>query len=605
MQTPMVAAFVARCQEKNLSDAQFKMAVKTACARFPEIADEFSKAGFDWRWLARKGLQGGGGLAGMVGGGALGGLVTTPTVAGVPLGVAAGGTAGGIAGEEAGRWLGDKMLGKEEEAKPETEPAKAANARFLLPVGGAIAGGLLGEATGVGAVRGALTGGGMALGGLAGHAGTVSGLRAAGKHQIPNPRLAALLASEEQHLGRAGALAGMGLGAGAGDAIGKDLQKKAAVLGLTKEAIPVAGLALQGLAAAGRGIMGLGRSLPAWRLGGEKTVGQSLQQLGGQMTRPASRAAAPARRAAAAEAQGVADIRKALPGVTEAEALAGHQTFGGNARAVAQARRRGGNLAEAVAQERAVAPVKEPGFIDRHNAALNLGLMGAMVAPAFIPVGGGSHQPPPQGGFEPQAEVRRNSDLIDRLLKEAEYRRPFRKRAFVQELTDQWHGLEPHHKAMAIGGGTAALLAGINQFRPRSAGDHPNTALDALGLAGGLGTAAYGFSGGQPEKILPAIQGLFGGSSKPSTSSNGLLSLSKHPALGKYIAPSGELNIRALVAAPDAELKAGVKHLSPEQKAQFKQQLGGFKPSLGQRIGAKALGIDVDNQRSRFQNLLV
>ena len=46
MNTPMVDAFLAQGRALQWSPAQLNQAVKTACDRFPELSDEFEKAGF-------------------------------------------------------------------------------------------------------------------------------------------------------------------------------------------------------------------------------------------------------------------------------------------------------------------------------------------------------------------------------------------------------------------------------------------------------------------------------------------------------------------------------------------------------------------------------
>lgn len=74
--------------------------------------------------------------------------------------------------------------------------------------------------------------------------------------------------------------------------------------------------------------------------------------------------------------------------------------------------------------------------------------------------------------------------------------------------------------------------------------------------------------------------------------------------LSKYMGPDGSLNFQGLVAAPDAELQAGVQVLTPQQKAVLRNRLAAFQPSFTQRLGAGAMGIDIEGQRGRFAKLL-
>lgn len=92
----------------------------------------------------------------------------------------------------------------------------------------------------------------------------------------------------------------------------------------------------------------------------------------------------------------------------------------------------------------------------------------------------------------------------------------------------------------------------------------------------------------------------------PSPAAPGVSTLeeaAKHPVLGKYFT-NGAPNPQSLLQAPDEELKQHVGLLSPAAKAQLQERLSTFKPSFGQRIGARAMGIDIDAQRQRFGDLL-
>lgn len=77
-----------------------------------------------------------------------------------------------------------------------------------------------------------------------------------------------------------------------------------------------------------------------------------------------------------------------------------------------------------------------------------------------------------------------------------------------------------------------------------------------------------------------------------------------NPLVGKYMNPDGSLKFQDLIGAPDKELQLGVKTLTPEQKASLRARLMAFQPSFAHRIGAGAMGIDIEGQRSRFNKLL-
>lgn len=77
-----------------------------------------------------------------------------------------------------------------------------------------------------------------------------------------------------------------------------------------------------------------------------------------------------------------------------------------------------------------------------------------------------------------------------------------------------------------------------------------------------------------------------------------------NPFLSRYLDPAGGVRFRELVATPDADLKKGLGTLSPAERAALKARVAAFRPTLGQRLGASALGLDVDGQRARFSRLL-
>jgi hypothetical protein len=233
------------------------------------------------------------------------------------------------------------------------------------------------------------------------------------------------------------------------------------------------------------------------------------------------------------------------------------------------------------------------------------------------------------------------------------------KRAFLDELQGAWGGLGGDQKALlGLGGGLAggALLHSL-------LGGGGGT--DALMGAGGLGAAglalwpqiqqAIGNWSSQKPPLISATgepnapesqeshgaipmrstSGAFGPSDSqtaptdarrpdvtggldkvgpatnkpytPATAANTGLSMAdaaKHPELGRYFSPDGSPNAQALIQAPDEELQQRIGLLSPEAKNQLRTQLASFQPSFGQRIGAKAMGIDIDAQKNRFGELL-
>ena len=177
------------------------------------------------------------------------------------------------------------------------------------------------------------------------------------------------------------------------------------------------------------------------------------------------------------------------------------------------------------------------------------------------------------------------------------------KKAFLQELGDTWNGLDTQHKIMT---GLGAAVAGgslLNQLRPRSEGDHASTLGNLIGGVGGTSLAAYGLSGGQMNNVMPTLQNIFAGKQEAKKPSS-LAELAKHPKLAKYFSPDGSPRFSDLAKAPDAELKGNLSLLRPEHKSELRNQLSAFKPSIGQRLGAKALGLDIEGQKARFAGLL-
>lgn len=157
----------------------------------------------------------------------------------------------------------------------------------------------------------------------------------------------------------------------------------------------------------------------------------------------------------------------------------------------------------------------------------------------------------------------------------------------------------------------------LNQLRPRARGDRPDTAANVLGGLGGLAAAAYGLSGGRFEEVVPTLRRVVGRPAvtpgplpaattggPPAAAGDPLQAAGHVPALAKFFGPDGAPDVRALVAASDAELKSGLSLLSPARRAQLKTQLANFRPSPWQAIGARAAGVDLDAQRARFAGLL-
>lgn len=436
--TPLVAAFVSRCEEKKMTGEQIDQAVKLACARFPVIADEFEKAGFV-RGALRVGGGIAGGIAGAIGGGLAGGLVTTPTIAGIPVGVTAGGVAGGslggLAGEEAGRWIGNKFLGEE---KPEQSEVKKAFSKFILPVGGAIAGAAVGDATGTGATRGALVGLGAGAGAAAGHH---LGSDLARSRKFLNST--GLNKHKYQHTAKfirgAGAVVGGALGAGAGNSVGREhakessLREKQAVLGLDTAA-------RYGASLLGKGVSAIGRMLPKSLNAGRntQTFSHSLGELGQSLQAPratAQQAAQSTARQAASTAskvntqtsQRLGEMGHKVNPTDAGRLLAAHGNDPGK---VLESLNNSSSVRDVLhaLPPPAAAPSRLQQFNDYGNAAmvpLMIGGMGSM----FMPGGGGEAHggSQTQSGLTPQASDRRGDSLVDNLMRKmgAEHCHPF------------------------------------------------------------------------------------------------------------------------------------------------------------------------------------
>ncbi len=135
-----------------------------------------------------------------------------------------------------------------------------------------------------------------------------------------------------------------------------------------------------------------------------------------------------------------------------------------------------------------------------------------------------------------------------------------------------------------------------------------------LGL-GGLAAGAYGLSGGEHGSLMKNLRTVFSvpaaGASPVAPRSHGatgpglsLQDAGRHPQLSRFFNPDGSIKIQDALKATDAELQQGAALLSPAAKAELQQKLSTFKPSFGQSLGARAMGIDVEAQRRRVLGLL-
>lgn len=93
-------------------------------------------------------------------------------------------------------------------------------------------------------------------------------------------------------------------------------------------------------------------------------------------------------------------------------------------------------------------------------------------------------------------------------------------------------------------------------------------------------------------------------SSASSAAGLSLTDAAKHPKLSRYFNPDGTLKVQEAMKASDDDLRSGVALLHPEARQQLHHKIVTFKPSMGQSIGARAMGIDIDVQKKRMAGLL-
>jgi hypothetical protein len=171
------------------------------------------------------------------------------------------------------------------------------------------------------------------------------------------------------------------------------------------------------------------------------------------------------------------------------------------------------------------------------------------------------------------------------------------KSAFAEELQAHWQAMTPAQKAMVLGGGTLALGSGLDMARTGPGVGHLLAALAGAGVAG------YGASGGQlPEGLASLFTRPPAHQAAPSPAT-ALASLKAHPTLGRYF-QGGKPDVRALAAAPDSELKPALAGLPHATRRELRTQLAGYRPNMVERLGARAAGIDIDQQKTRFGGLL-
>jgi len=213
------------------------------------------------------------------------------------------------------------------------------------------------------------------------------------------------------------------------------------------------------------------------------------------------------------------------------------------------------------------------------------------------------------------------------------------KQAFPEGLGEAWSGLDPNQKALlGVGGGMAG---GALIHHLMGGGTGTDLALGAGGL-GAAGIALWpqiqqllsqmtmpsrtrspgeqSLNLGMPHEQSQEMPGssvsaqsgqspltVAMGPSAPNQSTSGrnieLADAVKHPVLGKYF-KNGQPDAQTLMGTTDEQLRQHIGLLSSNARAQLGQQLAGFRPSFGQSLGAKAMGIDIEGQKKRFADLL-
>jgi hypothetical protein len=185
------------------------------------------------------------------------------------------------------------------------------------------------------------------------------------------------------------------------------------------------------------------------------------------------------------------------------------------------------------------------------------------------------------------------------------------KAAFFDQIKDVWSGLDEKNKLLAAAGGATALAGGLTSLVGDTHGAGP-----LLGL-GGAAAGLYGMSGGDVHNILPMLKRLFTAKTMTgtpttthpamrdfSTAATENTPIAQVPGFAKYFNPDGTVRFKDVINTPDAELQQLAAGLHPTVKKQLLSHLQGFEPSWGQRLGAKAIGIDIEGQKQRLSAIL-
>lgn len=455
----------------------------------------------DWGHTAFRSV---GGLLGGWGGGALGALAGG-------YGAIPGAIAGGMAGDYAGNWLANKMLGPEKEhtgAQMATEMGVG-----LLGGGGkSIATGikaapkLLGKATATGAAKTAVPAAATAATKLAGlmdmgqaalrTAGSM-GSQALGAMGPPGRAVQGVMnaAGPLTHMMAGGAHPAGAMTGGAAaarttaptpaaPAVATPAQPGPAPMNKTSFASGLDQLAYE-LACHTTGVKtaGIGSAL----MGGLKSVGRGVGRLFGKAAPAAAKAEKavipnllPEATTALSKEQALARLQ--AMGATPQHAQLLHNHYGPEA--VNQARTHG--ITNAL-QNMSVQP--PPGRITRmlEHPGTQVGLMGALMAPAFMPPGGGSEAPPPPpagGGMEQYAAAVNgvNVDLVDVLAKAAAEKRIGKKlvnkgncgksavTGKYKFITHKKEAMDPRGAVSRIGSAARNFFSGAGAIKARAAG---------------------------------------------------------------------------------------------------------------------------------------
>ena len=163
----------------------------------------------------------------------------------------------------------------------------------------------------------------------------------------------------------------------------------------------------------------------------------------------------------------------------------------------------------------------------------------------------------------------------------------------IQDLGDTWNDLSIGNKGIA---GTGAALS-LGSLLAAGAGYGTPTEQVGGGLTG-LALGSYGLSGGKFDNIIPTFKKLISGH-QPAASSP-----TQNPALAKYFNQDGSVNFLEAVRAKNDDLKQALTKLTPQQRADMRSKLQAFKPNFMQSMGARAAGINIEDQQKRFGQLL-